>query len=147
MSWGWGDSKDEDLKEMARDLDAIRIKDHKMKEKLRTPSGQFTGDFTQLAIHTKGLEAENARLRTQLDNAHKAGFEAGELANRLAAELEALRPKPVVVERWARAYHLHDVTNFTSISIQPDIGDNLKLTFEAGNLKTAQVKQDDGSWK
>lgn len=83
--------------------------------------------------------AENARLKLQLDNAHKAGFEAGELANKLAAELEALRPKPpetVVQYRYSR---------IRTTSSQPLCDDhcadddNLKLTFHDGKLVSAEV--------
>lgn len=42
-----------------------------MKNKLRTANGQFTGDFTQLALYTRELEARLRTMEAKLKAADK----------------------------------------------------------------------------
>lgn len=102
-------------------------------------------DYKELKSFNDRHRAENARLKVQLDNAHKAGFEAGELANKLAAELEALRPKPVVeVKSLAvRVYPKLDKGRVYWAGIDDlDAAPNVRFTFTDGVLTKAEVLSD-----
>lgn len=87
------------------------------------------------------LEAENARLQSQLEEYRAA---AGHELRQLRAELEALKPKPVIRERYTQ------LTSLTLIGLEQSVYftdereecDNLKLTFHDGKLVKAEVIND-----
>lgn len=67
--------------------------------KLHNENGQFTGDYTQVAIHAKQLETENTRLRAELEK-RTYNDDRDSIIAELEAELEALKPKPVVTKKF-----------------------------------------------